>query len=77
MQGNSYQLDKEPILEIPIYKPDKKKELEIASLVDEVISAKVQGGGYNDTIAEIDKQIYALYNITSEEQKLIESQLKS
>ena len=45
MQGNSYQLDKEPILEIPIYKPDKKKELEIASLVDEVISAKVQGGG--------------------------------
>ncbi len=77
MQGNSYQLDKEPILEIPIYKPDKKKELEIASLVDEVISAKVQGGGYNDTIAEIDKQIYTLYNITSEEQKLIESQLKS
>jgi hypothetical protein len=40
MQGNAYQLDKEPLLEIPIYKPADKDAIEIAKLVDKILFLK-------------------------------------
>ena len=38
MQGNNYQLDKDPLLDIPIYKPLDTEVNEIAELVDLIIS---------------------------------------
>lgn len=74
MQGNAYQLDKEPLLEIPIYKPADKDANEIAKLVDKIISLKQQGKDSSEQEKKIDELVYKLYNITADEQKIIEGQ---
>ena len=73
MQGNNYQLDKEPLLEIPIYQPTDKEALKIATLVDKIIALKAEG---KDTIKleqQIDELVYALYELTPEEIEIIEN----
>lgn len=72
MQGNSYQLDKEPLLEIPIFKPSDSEVNKVAALVDKVISEKSQNKDSKATERKIDELIYRLYDITSEEQQIIE-----
>ena len=72
MQGNAYQLDKEPLLEIPIYKPEDQEANEIAKLVDKIISLKQQGKDSGEQENEIDQLVYKLYNLTPEEIKIIE-----
>lgn len=74
MQGNAYQLDKEPLLEIPIYKPADKDANEIAKLVDKIISLKQQGKDSSEQEKEIDELVYKLYDIKPDEQKIIEGQ---
>lgn len=74
MQGNAYQLDKEPLLEIPIYKPAEKDANEIAKLVDKIISLKQQGKDSSEQEKKIDELVYKLYDITPDEQKIIEGQ---
>lgn len=74
MQGNAYQLDKEPLLEIPIYKPADKDANEIAKLVDKIISLKQQGKDSSEQEKKIDELVYKLYDITPDEQKIIEGQ---
>jgi hypothetical protein len=74
MQGNNYQLDKEPLLEIPIYKPSEKEQNEIAKLVDKIISLKQQGKDSSEQEKKIDELVYKLYDITADEQKIIEGQ---
>lgn len=74
MQGNAYQLDKEPLLEIPIYKPADKDANEIAKLVDKIISLKQQGKDSSEQEKKIDELVYKLYDITQDEQKIIEGQ---
>lgn len=71
MQGNNYQLDKEPLLEIPIYKPSDEDMKKIASLVDEVISAKQQGLDSTETEKKIDLLVYNLYDFMPEDQAII------
>ena len=73
MQGNAYQLDKEPLLEIPIYKPSDKDANEIAKLVDKIISFKQQGKDSSEQEKQIDELVYNLYGITKAEQKIIEA----
>lgn len=72
MQGNAYQLDKEPLLEIPIYKPAEKEANEIANLVDKIISFKQQGKDSSEQEKKIDELIYKLYDITPDEKDIIE-----
>jgi adenine-specific DNA-methyltransferase len=73
MQGNAYQLDKEPLLEIPIYKPTDKDANEIAKLVDKIILLKKQGKDSSEQENKIDDLVYKLYDITPKEQKIIEN----
>lgn len=73
MQGNAYQLDKEPLLEIPIYKPADKDANEIAKLVDKIIALKQQGKDSSEQEKKIDELVYKLYDITPDEQKIIEA----
>ncbi len=73
MQGNAYQLDKEPLLEIPIYKPSEKEQTEIAKLVDKIIALKAKGKDSSELEKQIDQLVYKLYDITPEEQKIIEA----
>lgn len=74
MQGYAYQLDKEPLLEIPIYKPSDKDANEIAKLVDKIISLKQQGKDSSEQEKKIDELVYKLYDIKPDEQKIIEGQ---
>ncbi|NTW32507.1 MAG: hypothetical protein HGB12_07770, partial [Bacteroidetes bacterium] len=72
LQGNAYQLDKEPLLEIPIYKPNESEANKIAVLVDKIIAQKQQGKDSSENEKKIDELVYKLYDITPEEQKTIE-----
>jgi adenine-specific DNA-methyltransferase len=86
MQGQNYQIDKEPLLEIPIYKSDNTDKVKkIVSLVDDMMliqkqlhDAKLQQDKeiYQQRADIMDKQIdeivYELYGLTKEEIKIVE-----
>ncbi|EAK7633250.1 class I SAM-dependent DNA methyltransferase [Campylobacter coli] len=77
MQGNNYQIDKEPLLNIPIVDTNSKnKKLadELINLVDEILKAKEQDKNANTSPLEekINNIVYMLYNLTKEEIKIIE-----
>ncbi len=57
-------------LQIPI--PTEKQEKEMNELVDMIIALKKDGKDSSDYEKKIDEFVYELYDITSEEQKLIE-----
>jgi adenine-specific DNA-methyltransferase len=76
MQGNNYQLDKEPLLEIPIFKPDYNEAIEIAKLVDKIISFKQQGEDTTELENQIDQLVYQLYGLTEEEIAIIENSIQ-
>ena len=71
MQGNNYQLDKEPLSEIPILKPSDIDANQIASIVDEIINLKKEAKPTKLLENQIDDKIYHLYNLTEEEIKII------
>ena len=77
MQGENYQLDKEPLLNIPL--PSTTCEQQpIISLVDRILTAK-KADPQADTSAleaEIDRLVYKLYDLTEDEIKIIESSLQ-
>lgn len=75
MQGNAYQLDKEPLLEIPIYKPTDTAANKIAALVDKIIAQKEQGKNSKDNETKIDELVYKLYDLTAEEILVVENSI--
>ncbi|ELR5355721.1 class I SAM-dependent DNA methyltransferase [Campylobacter coli] len=77
MQGNNYQIDKEPLLNIPIVTINSKNQKiadELINLVDEILKAKEQDKNANTQELEnkINSLVYKLYNLTEEEIKIIE-----
>lgn len=77
MQGNNYQIDKEPLLNIPIVNINSKNEKladELINLVDEILKAKEKDKNANTKGFEnrIDFLVYKLYNLTEDEIKIIE-----
>ncbi len=80
MQGNNYQIDKDPILDLPIYKAPEKEQKQLIDLVDRIIvlletplisakeKAKVQ-----DLEHQIDGLVYELYDLNEEEIKIVEA----
>ena len=81
MQGSNYQIDKEPILAIPILKPSENKQNPLIALVDKIlISAEKEG--WPKTLStqskileyekQIDKLVYKLYSLSPEEIKIVE-----
>ncbi|ELB3867881.1 Eco57I restriction-modification methylase domain-containing protein [Campylobacter coli] len=78
MQGNNYQIDKEPLLNIPIVtinSKNKKLADELINLVDEILKAKEQDKNANTQELEnkINSLVYKLYNLTEDEIKIIEN----
>jgi adenine-specific DNA-methyltransferase len=90
MQGSQFQIDKEPLLEIPIYVPKDKSEInKIVNQVDKVIEVRTAHASsktesdksfYEKQIisleANIDELIFQYYNITEPEQLVIETELE-
>jgi len=78
MQGNNFQLDKEPLLQVPIFVPNTEQQQLIIDLVNEILSAK-QANPSTDTSElerEIDLLIYGLYGLTEGEIKIVEQNNK-
>ncbi|MFZ3089376.1 MAG: N-6 DNA methylase [Nitrospirota bacterium] len=74
MQGNNYQIDKEPLLAIPIYNPSSKAQQPFITLVDQILAAKKKDPNADTTALErqIDKMVYALYGLTPDEIAIVE-----
>ena len=74
MQGENYQVDKEPLMNIPIpiISPDKQKP--ISNLVEKIISKKQENYNADTTSLEqdINTFVYELYDLTPEEIAIIE-----
>ncbi len=78
MQGNNYQIDKEPLLNIPIVTINSKNQKiadELINLVDEILKVKEQDKNANTQELEnkINSLVYKLYNLTEDEIKIIEN----
>jgi adenine-specific DNA-methyltransferase len=87
LQGKLLQIDREPLLKIPIYNAEKEKQKEIINLVDKIINFKKEiinisknSDKYfelNNKIIEIEKQIdqnvYKIYGLTEEEINIAEN----
>ncbi len=78
-QGNQYQVDKEPLMKIPIPKITLQKQHlveEIINLVNKILRKKKQNPEVDtkELETQIDQLVYKLYNLTSEEIEIVESE---
>lgn len=81
MQGNNYQIDKEPIIDLPIYEAPKEKQkgpISLATRIIELIKSPDYFGSLEkqakvqDIEHQIDELVYKLYDLTDEEIKIVE-----
>lgn len=72
MQGDNYQIDKEPITGIPIAIPNDTIQNNIALLVNNVINCKLDKKDTNALEHELDALVYELYSLDKEDIKIIE-----
>lgn len=73
MQGNNFQIDKEPILEIPIYNPPDTTL--ITSIVDKILESLVKKKNASKLENEIDTMVYKLYGLNYAEVKIVDPEL--
>lgn len=71
MQGSNYQIDKEPLMNIPLKIADENTENKIIDLVDEIIELKKLNKDTQYLEDKIDEMVYDLYELTEEERELI------
>jgi len=86
-QGEQLQIDKEPLMEIPLFKAEEKEQEKIALAVDKIMAKTAEFIKISQNTdkwhllkteiekldREIDEAIYKLYELTAEEIKIIES----
>lgn len=74
MSGGYFQFQSPQLRVIPIRKPDKKTDKDVEALVQKVLSAKRHDpqADTRELEHEIDRLIYALFNLTREEIKIVE-----
>ncbi len=75
MQGNNYQIDKEPIINIPIAIGGESIKQPIIEKVNQIIELKKENPETNTSKLEnqIDQMVYELYGLNEEEIKTIEN----
>ena len=74
MQGSNYQVDKEPLLNIPIPSVTLEQQEPIIALVDKILAAKKADSSADTTEWEkqIDHKVYELYGLTEDEIAIVE-----
>lgn len=72
MQGNNYQIDKEPLLAIPLVKPSEKVSKSIEKLVTNILLKKTDEKDTTSLEQEIDNFVYKLYDLNYDEVKVID-----
>jgi len=70
MQGSNFQIDKEPLLLIPIIKVDNENFF--STLYDELVALKQANQDINPIINKINILIYKLYGLTYQEVLIID-----
>lgn len=71
MQGSNYQLDKEPLMNIPIKIATEEQQNNIIAIVDRIIELKKQDKDTKELEDKIDEMVYDLYELTEDEKELI------
>ena len=77
MQGNNYQIDKEPLINIPIpILPGQLKE-SIIELVNQILNSKKSSSNEGTLALEqkIDKLFYKFYGLTNDDINVIEKSI--
>lgn len=75
MQGNNFQIDKEPLLDLPINLQQGAKAKQLIDLVKRILLLKdaYRDANISELEAEIDRAIYSIYDLTEEEVRIIEA----
>jgi hypothetical protein len=75
MQGNNFQIDKDPLVNIPLVNPEKEIQDILALKVEKIISIKQENPKSNTSILEkeIDQMVYQLYGLTEDEIAIVEN----
>jgi adenine-specific DNA-methyltransferase len=75
MQGNNYQIDKEPLLQIPIAIASEKNQEDIILLIDQILKEKGQDKNVDteNIESQIDQLVYKIYNLTEKEILTVEN----
>lgn len=71
MQGSNYQLDKESLLNIPIYIPTPEQSLKVEQLVDQIIMFRQNNEDSSALENEIDILVFDFYKLNEREIKII------
>lgn len=72
LQGNIYQVDKEPLVNIPIVIPDKLQSRKIQELVLKIITNIKLSKETTNIENEVNQIVYKLYRLNSEEISIVE-----
>lgn len=81
MQGNNYQIDKEPLMKIPLYDANENETEKVTSVVDKILDITkdddyLENKEKQQAVKEYEKQIdivvYKLYDLTYDEVKTID-----
>jgi len=85
MQGTNYQIDKEPLVNLPLVEANKNTQEAIANVVDKILAITKSGTGIPacdlktqtrmsvlQYEKQIDQMVYELYGLTPEEIKIVE-----
>jgi predicted GIY-YIG superfamily endonuclease len=81
MQGTNFQIDKEPILALPLMDPEQEDQNKIADIVtkilaitkdDDYLQNPTKQAKVREYEKQIDQLIYKLYGLTDEEIKIVE-----
>lgn len=75
MQGDNYQLDKGPLMEIPIKLIPTETEEEFIKIVDKIIKLGKQEKDTKILESKVDNIIYKLYKLTPDEIELVEESM--
>jgi adenine-specific DNA-methyltransferase len=77
-QGNNFQIDAEPLSQIPLMKVSEKEQKPFVELVDKILSAKKKDPQANtgEFESKIDQMVYALYGLTDPEIAIVKSSVK-
>ena len=75
MQGNNFQLDKEPLVNIPLIEIPKPEQQPLIDKVDQILSLKKDNpaADTSDLEREIDLMVYELYGLSKEEIEIVEN----
>ncbi len=73
-QGNNFQIDAEPLSQIPLMKVSEKEQKPFVELVDKILAAKKKDpkADTSELESKIDQMVYKLYDLTPDEIAIVE-----